>query len=119
MQVNVPAPEAANGRSGAHDGALEGTEHRDRPHTDDAHRAAIRMARIYGPLHLRSESYDLREQCSGEHNRVAVPSEESFCRAAVFGGHDTMGAAARSNALRKSCFVTGGPVTRSRSYATV
>src|SRR6476620_8642579 len=86
VEVNVSAPEAADATSGTDDGALERAEHRDRPHADEPDGAAIRMASVYRAFDLRREPHDLSEQCPGEDNRVAVPGEESFCRAAVFGG---------------------------------
>ncbi len=100
VEVDVSTPETANAVPGADDGALKWSEHRDCPHADQTDRTTVWMVGIYGTLDLRGESNDLGEQSPGEHNRVAVSSEESFCRAAVFGGHDTMGAAARPNALR-------------------
>jgi hypothetical protein len=90
VKIDVSAPEAANGVSAADNAALEWTEHGDGPHSDEADGAAIGVVGVCRALDLGGKSDDLRKQCPGKHNGVAVPSEESFCRASVFGGHDTM-----------------------------
>lgn len=90
-QVYVAAPESAQRMSGADDAALDRTQHRHGPEADQADGAAIGMHGIDRPLDLCGQPHDLYEEGRRQDNGVAVTCEEPFCRASVFGGHETTG----------------------------